>query len=213
MEIYNLLGNAYFPKQYFRYSTHLDSELRYIYESIVDRSSREPLYHVKPTTQNRDFAIALKESSFAFQMETEAAFLEGETEVFGEEVKSLVGHFNDLLQHTADYSEVNPYSAVLFKSFGNQIRRHKSELEEAGLHQKEGSILFDLDTDFSNIKLQLEKKGFLFEVFEKVKGIAADPMKYTKKYLVTYANYSPKVKNCNPYMTSIYSGMLFNYFC
>ena len=165
MEAYNFLGSSYFPKRYFRYSTHLDSELRYIYESIVSQSSLQPLYQVKPTVQSKDFAIALKDSSFALQTEMEAAFLGGETEVYGEGVKSLIGHINDLLQHTSSNSDVNHFSAALFRYFGIQMRRHRNEIEEAGLKQKKESVLFDTDMDFSEIKLSIGKSSFLFDIF------------------------------------------------
>lgn len=213
MNVYNLLGASYFPKQFYRYSTHQDFELRYIYESIVDRSRRAPLYKIKLNNDSHKFAIGLKDNAFAIQTEMEAAYLDGEVAVADKEAESLIQHFNDLLKCVADSSESNHFSARLAFHFKSLVYNHEQELNDSGIVHDENYFLKIKDTGESAAELPISKGSFLFELLQRVKEIVVDPMHYTQQSIVIYPNICSGYHNSNPYVTSIYSGMLFNYYC
>ncbi len=56
------------------------------------------------------------------------------------------------------------------------------------------------------------ENGFIARLLKKAETIAINPMEYLDKTIVTYPNHE-KSNYPNPYVTSIYSGMLFNSYC
>ena len=54
--------------------------------------------------------------------------------------------------------------------------------------------------------------NFADSLIDKTKEISVDPMKYVDRPVVNYKN--PDSKNySSPYITSVYSGMMFNNYC
>lgn len=64
--IYNLYRSSYAPKSSSRADTHNKSDLKNIYNSIVEHSKDEPVYLFKPTTDIERYTIAMKESALRF---------------------------------------------------------------------------------------------------------------------------------------------------
>ena len=54
-------------------------------------------------------------------------------------------------------------------------------------------------------------KDFSDDLNKKCRQVSIDPMNYVDKKIVAYKN--PGKSFYSPYVTSNYSGMLFNYFC
>ena len=63
----------------------------------------------------------------------------------------------------------------------------------------------DMENLFSGMK------NFTSSLLRKSNEITLDPMKYVDKKVVAYKN--PGKSFANPYTSSIYSGMMFNYYC
>lgn len=96
---------------------------------------------------------------------------------------------------------------------------YKNDLEAAGINfSKNGAMNIDdslasqsaRDGDLQ--KLFCGSNGFAGRLSAKMAMISIDPMEYIDKKLVTYPNTS-RPGTTNPYVVSIYSGMLFNYYC
>ncbi|MBE5937386.1 MAG: hypothetical protein E7265_05070 [Lachnospiraceae bacterium] len=96
---------------------------------------------------------------------------------------------------------------------------NKMELASAGVEMDERGYLY--------VNEDVVKNSFIGGVFEDVLGkeskfladlsslanrVALNPMEYVNKLMVAYPDYS-REGYAHPYMTSIYSGMLFNYYC
>ena len=97
--------------------------------------------------------------------------------------------------------------------------QHRSSLEQIGIKQLENGHL-ELDEE-SLRSLQQESEdsskltGPVKEFADNLKGISKeimlDPMKFTQRPIVNYKN--PGHEYANPYVTSEYSGMMFNNYC
>jgi len=57
-----------------------------------------------------------------------------------------------------------------------------------------------------------EESRFSSTLLKKLSDIALNPMEYLNKTLVTYPNITAK-KTLNPYVSSIYCGLLYNNYC
>lgn len=98
------------------------------------------------------------------------------------------------------------------------INRYHSELDVIGLNiQENGTLEIDkaelqnaalseyAKEDFSSIK------NFANSLVRKMNQISINPMDYVDKTVVAYKN--PGKNYATPYITSAFSGMLFNYYC
>ena len=57
-----------------------------------------------------------------------------------------------------------------------------------------------------------EPDGLFAKLSRKMSDIALNPVDYVDKVIVTYPN-TARAGFSNPYLTSIYSGMMFNSYC
>lgn len=64
--VYNLYRSSYAPKSSSRSDAHNKSDLKNIYNSIVEHSKDEPVYLFKPTSDIERYTIAMKESAMKF---------------------------------------------------------------------------------------------------------------------------------------------------
>lgn len=103
----------------------------------------------------------------------------------------------------------------LIKEMIRTARQYKNDLESAGLTiQEDGSLSFD-----DSIFLQAADEDSLTDTINrltsfkdslitKADDIIINPMKYVNKIMISYPH--PIKPFANPYVTSIYSGMMFN---
>lgn len=132
-----------------------------------------------------------------------------------ESIQGVVDSYNSILD-LADSKKSN--SDPLF-SLSNEVRkivsRYKNDLESIGLNiDQDGRLKFDKSlviqaANEGDVQENLKHlKEFRGSLASKADEISIDPMKYVKKVMISYPN---PVKNlANPYITSIYSGMMFN---
>lgn len=136
------------------------------------------------------------------------------------EVTSIADTYNHLVH--LSYNQGNPphLAARMLHDLNNLFTASKESLKDCG-------ITFDSD-GYMQIDTELASGAAQKGVFQSLlgsedtlggniirqsKNFSIDPMKYIEdKIIVNYPN--PNQKNfANPYMTSIYSGMLFNSYC
>ena len=103
----------------------------------------------------------------------------------------------------------------LISDINNVARYYKNNLESAGFNvEDDGHITVE-----DSILIQSAEEGTLSESLEKLNAfkkavvakaddISIDPMKYVNKKLISYPH--PKRNFTNPYVSSVYSGMMFN---
>jgi flagellar hook-associated protein 2 len=139
-----------------------------------------------------------------------------------DEVDSFLRKFNGLIRlsksRTED-TEVHLGAVKLNSELKSLEKVYQNELEACGLMASEQGYL-DLDDalaiqaaeDGGMESLFTRENGFIARVFDKAAAITINPIEYLDKTVVTYPN-TKKVAYANPYMTSVYSGLLFNSYC
>lgn len=91
--------------------------------------------------------------------------------------------------------------------------QYETELQNCGIRISDALLLqynssdSDTDTPFSNIEVINGLQNFGNAILKKVNDVTLDPMEYVNKSICFYRD--PSTPFINPYMTSIYSGMLF----
>lgn len=130
-------------------------------------------------------------------------------------IKELVSGYNNIVDISKSKVNDNGDAAKLNKEMRITALRHKNELESVGLSLKEDGLLeFD-----EAIILQASQENSLNETLDnltsfknglekKLSDITINPMKYVNKIMISYPH--PSKAFANPYVTSIYSGMMYN---
>lgn len=132
-----------------------------------------------------------------------------------DDVDDFVSYYNHLIE-LAHHTKGNPNgSQKLLHEIGTVTRRFHNSLEASGLTidaqgylQKDESLLVQ-STENGNLQdLFHQLSDFNHAINEATKRITLNPMEYVDKTIISYPN--TRMNFPNPYMPSIYSGMLFN---
>lgn len=120
-------------------------------------------------------------------------------------------HFvNDVLSEDGENTDTESVSGPLTRLLSNDmskfLRFHRTDLEKYGISINEDSTLEYSKAE--GISDPAALKSFGSHVLRKLNSIAIDPMEYVDRRICAYSN--PSTHYINPYMTSIYTGMLFN---
>lgn len=154
--VYNYYHSTYAPKSSGRSDAHKKSELKNIYNSIVQHSKDEPVYLFKPTSDIEKYTISMKESAMKFQRDISSMGGQGDTELF--EKKAV---YSSSPSH-ADVTElpgslINDESSVelTIESLAKPQKNSGYYLpsDERGLVP--ASYSFDVNTPSSSYELQL----------------------------------------------------------
>lgn len=142
-----------------------------------------------------------------------------DTEAVAEHIETFVTEYNSFLDTVRGYSDLEPRSEKLIKEYTGIAREYINDLEAIGLEiMSDGSIAIDKsllveatkDEATYNETLQ-GINGFKNSILRKINQALLDPMEYVDKVIVNYKN--PGHNFSNPYITSMYSGMMFNSYC
>ncbi|MCM1494616.1 MAG: flagellar filament capping protein FliD [Bacteroides sp.] len=132
-----------------------------------------------------------------------------------DDVDDFVSYYNHLIE-LAHHTKGNPNgSKKLLHEIGTVTRRFHNSLEASGLTidaqgylQKDEALLVQ-STENGNLQdLFHQLSDFNHAINETTKRITLNPMEYVDKTIISYPN--TRMNFPNPYMPSIYSGMLFN---
>lgn len=92
------------------------------------------------------------------------------------------------------------------------LERHKGKIEKYGIEiQENNTISYLRDDSLAKMPDLDDLQSFGNQVLRKLHSISLDPMEYVSRAICAYSN--PATNYINPYVTSIYSGMLFNSYC
>ena len=100
----------------------------------------------------------------------------------------------------------------LFDEIKKLLRQHKDKIEKYSIEiQDDYTMNYRRDDSLSKMPELEDLQNFGNQVLRKLHSIALDPMEYVSRAICAYSN--PATSYVNPYVTSIYSGMLFNSYC
>ncbi len=134
-------------------------------------------------------------------------------------VNTLASEYNSFIDF-AKNSEINgngPAKVTAFmksavKSMGNELEACGITVSKDGYFTVDEALLSEAAQDGSLKTAFTSDNGFVSQLKSRTELIGLNPMEYIKKTIVTYPNISrPGI--ANPYLTSVYSGMLFNQYC
>jgi len=139
-----------------------------------------------------------------------------DVESMKDNIVALTGSYNEFLRATAQYVDQQPRTNLLVKDMQFNSAFYTSSLTRLGVKQEEdGTISVDED----RLKTELKNgdpaeelntlKDFAKFALRKAKQVQLNPMDYVDKRIVAYKD-PTKQHYANPYVTSAYSGMLFN---
>ncbi len=144
--------------------------------------------------------------------------LKTDTESLLENLRQLVGGYNTFLRSAIEYTEKHPKSNQLVSEMWHLAGEYARPLSEIGINiTEDGSIDID-EHELQRSSLDgritegLEQvKDFAKSVYRKSNQVSLNPMTYVEKTIVAYKN--PGKNYASPYITSAYSGMMFNSYC
>ena len=145
--------------------------------------------------------------------------LKTDTESITDNIVQLIGSYNEFIKTASSYLETQSRSRQLIREFSSIASRYGSSLENMGMHLQEDGILSVNDdqlrqtaaesgNDLSSFSVL---KEFSSSLLTKSDQVALNPMDYVDKKIVAYKN--PGHNFASPYITSAYSGMMFNSYC
>lgn len=142
-----------------------------------------------------------------------------DTEAITEHIETFVSEYNSFLDTVRSYSDVEPRSEKLIQEYTGVAKEYMNDLEAIGLEiMSDGSISIDkallteATTDEETYNETLKGiNGFKNGILRKANHALIDPMEYVDKVVLNYKN--PGKNFVNPYVTSMYSGMMFNSYC
>ena len=144
--------------------------------------------------------------------------LKADVDSVAENINTLVDAYNNFVDVAGNYSSNHPKSSRLVDEMASLVSLHENELSEVGVElQDDGHISLDrvkLSDAVEEKKLGSyidDLKHFAGSVLRKVDQVSLNPMKYAERTLVAYKN--PGHNYATPYVTSAYTGMMFNGYC
>lgn len=150
--------------------------------------------------------------------ETASIGLKTDVESLTENINTLVSGYNSFLRAAAEYSDAHPKSNRIVHELGSITRLYANGLTSAGLNiNLDGTLEIDTDAVQQTAMGDDAKKAFSSimdftrSLVRKSNQISLDPMNYVNNIIVAYKN--PGKNFATPYITSAYSGMMFNSYC
>ncbi len=134
-------------------------------------------------------------------------------------ITQLVGGYNDFIKAAAEFTGKQGNVARLTREMSRIAFTYRNDLEDLGLNMEEdGTISVDeealrMSASEADAEERFDRiRGFANSLIKKTNQVALDPMQYVDKKVVAYKD--PGGTNYpNPYITSAYSGMMFNSYC
>lgn len=144
--------------------------------------------------------------------------LKTDVESLTDNVSSLIGSYNTFISATSAYSQSQSLSNRLVREMSGIASHYQPSFENMGIRlQADNTLSVDeqvlkesasaSDGAFSYETL----KGFANALIQKTGQISLNPMNYVNRTVVAYKN--PGHNFASPYITSAYSGMMFNSYC
>ena len=136
-----------------------------------------------------------------------------------EKLRSFVEKYNSVFNYVQEKQPNNHRAKKLLYDLGNTMRQFSDDLSACGLLvAKNGTLSIDEKVMYEAAgngtleHLFSEDNNFSGTMLKKLSDISLNPMEYLNKTVVTYPNITAK-KTLNPYVSSIYCGLLYNNYC
>lgn len=136
-----------------------------------------------------------------------------------EKLRDFIDKYNSIFDFVQTKQPDNHRAKKLLYELGHTVRQFSAELEPCGIAvSKDGTVsinekeMYTAAGNGSLERLFSDNSKFAETLIKKLSDISLNPMEYLKKTVVTYPNITAK-KTLNPYVSSIYCGLLYNNYC
>lgn len=133
-------------------------------------------------------------------------------------IHSLVGSYNSFIKAANDYTQTLSRGQRLETEMKGLSSAFQNDLDSLGIRlQKDGAFTVDDQLLRQSVSEGVSDewfapvKEFATSLLRKSSQVSINPMEYVDKTMVSYKN--PRRSFATPYITSAYSGMLFNSYC
>ena len=144
--------------------------------------------------------------------------LKTDLDALTENINNLAGAYNDFIRKAAEYTNSYGRSGKFMYEMSTLAGSYANALDAVGLAlQEDGTLSVDSKLLMSSASEADPKESlsaiqkFTNALTRKSNEISLNPMKYANQVVVAYKN--PGKNFPNPYVTSMYSGMLFSSYC
>lgn len=145
--------------------------------------------------------------------------LKPDVESMSDNIHQLINSYNQFLTKANIYSGNHVNTKKLLSEMNRITNTYRNDLDTIGLStDSDGHISIDdklltqtLENEEENELHMNTIQDFAGSLIRKSNQISLNPMDYVDKVVVAYKN--PDKSFSNPYITSMYSGMLFNSYC
>lgn len=129
-----------------------------------------------------------------------------DAESLSNNIETFVESYNRFMNGVINDETEESLTRLLSKDLHKFLDLHSYNLEKYGITINEDATLdYEKNGDITDTAAI---KGFGSQVLRKLSAISLDPMEYIDRRICAYSN--PNASYPNPYMTSIYTGMLYN---
>lgn len=167
-------------------------------------------------TVEKVFEVTLNGPSSAPGITTEIG-LKNDVDSLSENIHSLADSYNRFLDHASANPGKHSKSSQLLTELGYITRHYAGHLDALGLtFSSDGHLAINdeqlkIAASESDDEAFVPVKDFANSMLRKTNQISLNPMEYVNKTIVAYKN--PGKNYPSPYITSAYSGMMFNNYC
>lgn len=150
--------------------------------------------------------------------QTAVVGVKNDTESLKENVNKLIDGYNSFLNLAAKHTGEHTRGTTLLREMRGIASIYKESLNHLGLDiQEDGTFTLNPTTYTQTMNTTDPKdafstmRDFADSLLRKTNQISLNPMHYVEKTIVAYKN--PGKNFATPYITSAYSGMMFNSYC
>ena len=168
-------------------------------------------------TVEKMYEVTLKGIT-ATEGETTTIGLKTDTESLTENISHLIGGFNNFMRAASEFSDNQHRAGSLVKEVKSLSSEYQNSLDAIGLRfgdngyiEIDESLLKESASSEDASELFSSVKDFTASLYRKANQVSINPMNYVDKTIVAYKN--PGRNFASPYVTSAYSGMMFNSYC
>lgn len=165
-------------------------------------------------TINRSFAITLHDVTTE---EPVTIGFQPDIDTVNDNIHEMTKKYNSLIHLSGSYAGDQVRNNLLGRNVSSAARQHHNSLESIGLQlSDEGTLEVDEQLLAQSLNEDMDDTiqsilDFKSSLASRTNAVMLNPMDYVDRKIVAYPN--PGKSFANPYITSIYSGMLFNGYC
>lgn len=169
-------------------------------------------------TIDKQYELTLK-GVHRYEGQSAEVGLKDDLDSITENVSNLLSGYNNFIKVASEYREGHPASSRLLGEMDRLVSYYKEDLESLGLNASQDGKVELNEKNFKSALVAGDDyssslstiKDFASSVLRKANQISLNPMEYVDKTVVAYKN--PGHNFTAPYVSSNYSGMLFNSYC